>query len=122
MGIPRWMERIHSEGHRDYSHSSHRQDDDDCSLFFATHLQRQHKKHWQDREDEIARTCNSRVPIGRCYDDRSIEAGALAASETRPEVLRWNTLEDKQEEEECAVNLGDDEGDPEDILVRSPDA
>ena len=46
----------------------------------------------------------------------------MAASETRPEVLRRNTLEDEQEEEECAVNLGDDEGDPEDILVRSSDA
>lgn len=41
----------------------------------------------------------------------------MAAGVSCPEVLRGNTLEDEEEKEEGAVDLGDEERDPKDLLV-----
>ena len=46
----------------------------------------------------------------------------MAVGKSCPEILRGNALKDEQEEEEGAVDLGDDESDPENMLVDRSDA
>ena len=41
----------------------------------------------------------------------------MAVGQSCPEILRGNALKDEQEEKEGAVDLGDDESDPEKVLV-----
>lgn len=45
----------------------------------------------------------------------------MATREPGPEVFRGDALEDKDEEEESTVKLGDDKSDPQDVFVSAPD-
>lgn len=114
-----WRHDVSPSGHL---HSSHCQNNNNSSLLLATHLKRPDEKHRQDGEDEIPNTRNSRVSISGSDDDRSVKTRTLPAGEPRPEVLRRNTLKDKQEKEESAVQLGDNESDPKNVFVDRSDA
>lgn len=91
-------------------HSTHSQDDADHGfLSLGQLLELPDNDERENRECPIAKAHDSRVGIDRTSDSCSIKAETFGSSKPCPEVRHWRALEDEQQEEGRAVQLGHDE-------------
>ena len=87
----------------------------------GVHLQVPHHQDGDNGKSPVTHTCNCRISIGCADCNFRVEAFPCASSVLSPEVRRRLTLEDEDEEEECAVNLGDNERNVDEYSVKSDD-
>jgi hypothetical protein len=81
-------------------------------LLFRIHLQLLHDEDWNDTQCPIRGAGQRRVAVERVYDEFRGNAVAFAAAKLFPEERDRPALECEEEEEVHAVNLDDDQGNP----------
>ena len=98
-------------------HSAESEYNAHCYLLFRIHLQFLHDEDWNDTQCPIRVAGQCRVAVERVYDELRGNAVAFAAAKLFPEERDRPALECEEEEEVHAVNLDDDQGNPNDGAV-----
>jgi hypothetical protein len=85
---------------------------DDRNLLLLPHLQVPDEEDGKDRIRPVSSTSDSGVAVEYTDNNKRIHARSLASGELGPEVRAWHALEQEDEEETEAVNLGNGEYSP----------
>lgn len=93
-------------------HGTESKDDGHRYLLLVIHLQLANNENGNNGEGPVCDARKRRVSVERPHDDLRVNAMSGSARELFPEKRNRRALKDEQEEEEEAVRLYGDEGDP----------
>lgn len=94
---------------------------DDRNLLLLAHLQVPNQEDGENRICPVTSASDGGVAVEHRDNDKRIHARSLASGELGPEVRAWHALEQEDEEETEAVNLGNGEDGPDDRFVNLVD-